>query len=325
MADLLTKINTAKARGDVKTATTLQGQYDAIVQSKRDLTNPPTPQLKEAQVGGKRVFLNYDPSKPAGQRFTDPDTGQPVKGAAPIAPVTAATQSSIGGPVVLLKPGEQGFRTAQDLAYGKLTFSQLRTMLAYSRDASAKQKLYDTAASLNPNFNPAGFEMGFKLASNPKVQQQLASLDNVVQAAPNLIALSDKAARSGATAINKITNPIKIAIGNQTFTNFHAAQIAFADELSGALGYGSATDMSREMGFNMTDPNLSPANFAASIQDVVIPFIERKRRTLLDQMGTYGQPGMNPAADKSSSPDTSRSTPPGQWTTIGGIRVRVGG
>jgi hypothetical protein len=197
-----------------------------------------------------------------------------------------------------VKPGTKEFRIAQDIAYGKLTMADFNRL--YGRAASnagVKTAIYDKARELNPNFNPATFEMGYKLASNPKVQQQLSSLDNVVKAAPDLIKASNDAARTGIPMVNRIVSKVGYNVGGKSYSNFHVAQIAFADELSGALGYGSATDMSREMGINMTDGNLSPANFAAAINDVVLPFVERKRRAMLDQMGAYGQQGMNPAAD----------------------------
>lgn len=205
---------------------------------------------------------------------------------------------------VEIEPGTKEFRTAQDLAYGKLTMSQFRLLYSSRGDRGQNMKtaMYDKARELNPNFNPATFEMGNNLAKNPKVQQQLASMDNVTQGIPDLIKLSDAASRSGATMLNKFIIPGGVAVGSKKFSNFHAAQIAFADELSGALGFGSATDMSRQMGLDMTNPSLSPENFKAALTDVVMPFIDRKRGTLLKQMGVYGEPGMNPAAPAASVP-----------------------
>lgn len=202
-------------------------------------------------------------------------------------------------PVDIAK-GTKNYRVAQDLAYGKLTFADFKSL--YGRAAATaelKTSLYDKARELNPEFNPAAFEMGFKLASNPKVQQQLASMDNVKEGVPDLLKFSDLAARSGFPTLNKyVINPGGIALGNKKYSNLAEARVGFADELSGALGFGGATDMSKQMGFDMTDTNLSPDAFRSGIQDVVLPFIERKKATLLKQMGVYGQTGMNPAADK---------------------------
>lgn len=272
-------------------------------------------QLKEAVVNGRRTFLNFDPVT---GKMSDPQTGQPVQGARPITPV-GATQAggvgTVGGAVQPLKPGERGYKVAQDLAYGRLTFQGFRTLYAYSRDASAKERIYETAAALNPDFNQADFERGFKFISSPKVGQQLASLDNVLSGVDDLIRVSNDATRSGATVINKYTTPAKIAMGNRKFTNLRTAQIAFADELSGALGYGSATDMSREMGFNMTDPNLSPENFASALRDVVVPFVQRKRAAMLKQGSVYGKPENN----SSLTPEPTAAP-----TKIGRFTVQVG-
>lgn len=210
-----------------------------------------------------------------------------------------ARQTTKSAPI---EPGTREFRIAQDLAYGKLTMQQFRSLTAYSRDTNKKMDIYDKASELNPNFNPAQFEMGFKFAANPKSQQQLASMDNVAKGAADLLRLSDLASRSGVTTLNKFVIPGGIAIGNKKYSNFHAAWIAFADELSGALGFGSATDMSRQMGLDMTNPNLTTDAFRSAVETVVLPFVERKRKSMLDQMGVYGQPGMNPGAPSTATP-----------------------
>ncbi len=211
-----------------------------------------------------------------------------------------AAQSGTGpsGPPVDIKPGSREFKIAQDLAYGKLTMQQFRSMLSYSRDVNKKMDIYSKASDLNPNFNPSTFEMGFTLAKNPKVQQQLAAMDNVQAGIPDLLKASDEAKRSGVTMLNKFIIPGGIAFGSKKYSNLAAARLGFADELSGALGFGSATDMSRQMGLDMTNPNLSHENFMSAVQDVVLPFVQRKRATLLKQMGIYGEQGMNPAAEQ---------------------------
>ena len=61
-----------------------------------------------------------------------------------------------------------------------------------------------------------------------------------------------------------------------------------ADELSGALGYGSATDMSKKMGFSMTDLTQSPEKFRQIYNNIIVPFINTKRGSLTNQMGVYG-------------------------------------
>jgi hypothetical protein len=206
-------------------------------------------------------------------------------------------------PSTPINPGTREYKISQDLAYGKLRMTDFNMLLrTMGKDASQindkKLDIYLKASELNPNFNVAKFEMGYTLAANPKVQQQLSSLDNVLSGAPGLLEASDKAKRVGSTILNKAIIPGGIAIGGQKYSDFATARTAFADELSGALGYGNASDMSREMGFDMTNASLSPENFRSAVQNIVVPFVQRKKDALLGQMGVYGEQGNNPAADR---------------------------
>lgn len=214
-----------------------------------------------------------------------------------------ANRRAMSVPDVVLTPQQR--KVAADVATGDLTFTQFNRLYPSRGQAGAatKQAIYLAARDLNPQFNPSAFEIGYGFASNPKVKQQMASLKNVETGVPDLLKFSDEASRLGATILNNAVIRGGIAIGSKRYSNFNTARIAFADELSGALGYGSATDMSREMGFNMTDPKLSPENFKAAIEDVVLPFVARKKASLLGQMGPYGNeppatapPATTPAA-----------------------------
>ena len=198
-----------------------------------------------------------------------------------------------------IQPGMREYKVAESLAYGRLTFAQLRSLTAYGRDVNKKLDIYDKAMELNPAFNAADFERGYKFSSNPKVMQQLSSLNNVKMGVDDLLKASDAASRTGAPLLNKAVMPGGITLGGKKYSNFNTARIAFADELSGALGYGSATDMSREMGFNMTDATLSPEQFRSAIQDIVMPFVDRKKKSITDQMSVYGDT-MNRTGDPGS-------------------------
>ena len=198
-----------------------------------------------------------------------------------------------------IQPGMREYKVAESLAYGRLTFAQLRSLTAYGRDVNKKLDIYDKATELNPAFNAADFERGYKFSSNPRVMQQLSSLNNVKMGVDDLLKASDAASRTGAPLLNKAVMPGGITLGGKKYSNFNTARIAFADELSGALGYGSATDMSREMGFNMTDATLSPEQFRSAIQDIVMPFVDRKKKSITDQMSVYGDT-MNRTGDPGS-------------------------
>ena len=190
-----------------------------------------------------------------------------------------------------LKPVERGskeYSVARDMASGDLTFSQFTKLFSRSTDANKRLAIYDAAREINRSFNPAAFEAGYGFAKSPKVRAQIASLNNVDKGVDDLLKFSDKAERSGFTILNKAILPGGVAFGNKNFTNFRTAQLAFADELSGALGYGTATDMAKQMSLDLTNPNFSPESFKAAINDVVVPFIARKRSSLTEQMGPYG-------------------------------------
>jgi len=185
-------------------------------------------------------------------------------------------------------PGTPEFKVAQDLAYGKLTFQGFRALYAYSRDEQTRLAIYNKATELNPNFSEAQFTAGYRFFARPQTRQQLAAIDNVEAGVGDLLRLSDAAERAGAPVLNQFINPGGYMVGNRNYSNFNLARTAFADELSGALGMGGATDMTRQMGFDMTDPNLSPAQFRDGVQRVVWGFLNRKRDSLIDEMSVYG-------------------------------------
>jgi len=53
--------------------------------------------------------------------------------------------------------------------------------------------------------------------------------------------------------------------------------------------------MKLQLGIDITDPNMSPANYRSAL-DKVLGFVDRKRNANLVLMGQYGQPGASPAA-----------------------------
>lgn len=270
--------------------------------------------LSQAKSEGKdpndptvRLALQQEALQKAKAATTDPEMAELTKELARQRVEAGKSKTTASA----ITPGTPEYKVASDLAEGRLTFQQLRTLYSYSRDVNKKLAIYDKASEINPNFSPAAFEMGYKFASNPKIQQQVASINNVLSGVGDLLKASDTAQRTGVTALNGWVVRGGIALGGKRYSNFKTAQTAFADELSGALGYGSATDMSREMGFDMTNPNLSPENFRSAIEDIVVPFINRKKASMLGQMGPYGSPDLNPGA---TNPGGSRFTivPKGQ-------------
>lgn len=201
----------------------------------------------------------------------------------------AQDPNMLGGQAEMLQPGTAAYQAAVDLASGKLPLKDLNGIFqARKVDPRVKPAIYYTATQLNPNFNQAQYETGLKFATNAGVVKQVASLYNVLNGVNDLIRVSDNAARTGVPLLNSVVNKAGYQIGGKSYANLATARTAFADELSGALGFGGATDMAKKMGFDMTDANLSPDVFRDNLQSIVVPFINRKKDTLQGQMGVYG-------------------------------------
>lgn len=206
----------------------------------------------------------------------------------------------------LIKPvdipvGSPHYRIAQDLAYGKLTFAQFRSLYpARAASAAEKQAVYDLAGQLNQNFNPAAFEMGFKFASSAQSQRALAAVDNVMPNIDKVIALSDTIQRSDLPSWNALLNSTRFQLGNRKVTNFRQMQKLIGDELGVALGAGAMTDMKLKLGLDVVDPNLGPDQFKTAMENIK-EFLVNRKQSLLSQMGVYGQAGMNPGANDPAS------------------------
>ena len=180
---------------------------------------------------------------------------------------------------------------------GTLDPTVINAIPARGGGAVLRMRILQGASDMGVNLAGAGISYGFAKATN--VKQQIAALQNVQALIPDMLKLSQAAPRS-VGAINQYILPGGSKIGNVAYSNFSTAVTAMADELSGALGFGSATDMSREMGYNLTDPNQTPEQFASAMQNVVQPFIQQKAAALYGQMGQYapgtgGSPATSPA------------------------------
>jgi len=249
-------------------------------------------QSKTVSVGGKNVLAGWDPDTNTYFRGQQP-IGTPEPEIPPPPQLNALQRRQLEQMTQAsdIKPGSQYYKQAQDLADGSLSLQAFQRLHSRSQASEAtRSAIYSLARDLNPNFNPSAYEIGFRFASNPVTQRQIAGIKNVESGASDLLKASDAAERSGVTAMNQYAlKPIGLKLGNKSYSNFAVAVTAFADELSGALGYGTATDMSREMGYDMTNMDLSPENFRSAMETVVLPFVARKKASILGQMGPYGQ------------------------------------
>lgn len=217
-------------------------------------------------------------------------TGKSVENTKDFSPSSSGTGGSAAP--VTIDTKSPLYKIAQDLAYGGLTFSQFKSLYSYSRNVGEKIGIYNLASELNPQFNAADFEAGYKFYSNPKTRQQLSAADNALGNIDQIIKLSNDASRTGVTALNKVVNNAGYQIGGKSYANLKQGQELIADEISGVLGYGSGTDMKLKLGIDIVDPNLPPDVFASNMQQLR-HFLEQKKGSLLNYTSVYGNGQQN--------------------------------
>jgi len=213
---------------------------------------------------------------------------------------TEMNLSTHGAPKIAA--GTPEYKVASDLAYGHMTFQQFRSLYAYSRDTSKKLGIYQLASELNPNFNPAAFEIGFRFAVNPKTRMALAAVNNVLPNIDKVIALSDTIQRSDLPSWNALLNRTRFQLGNRKVTNFRQMQKLIGDELGVALGAGAMSDMKLQLGLDVVDPNLGPEQFKAAMENVK-EFLVNRKQSIVNEEGIYGDKKDPPIEKWERGPD----------------------
>jgi hypothetical protein len=188
-----------------------------------------------------------------------------------------------------IKPGTKEYGIARDLAYGILSYGDFARMYAFQRAGREQmRKIYDKARELNPDFSPSLFEQGARFAGTPQTKRSLAAVENVESGIPSMIEASNAAQRSGVKMLNeRFIIPGGVQMGDKTYSDLQAAHKAFADELSLALGVGTASDLKTKLGLDIADPSLPPEQFESVLKNQVLPFLERRKASLKKQMGPY--------------------------------------
>lgn len=266
-------------------------------------------------LGGKTVAIAFDPA--TGKRY-DADGNDVTSTVKPVPP--ASIQINNANAATAAKPIEEGsreYRAAQDLAYGKLTFNDF-TKLYPSRgsgpQAALRAAVYDKARELNPAFDVSQFEAGFKMFQNPAIRQRLVAIDSLGPVIDQISELAKQADLTDIPAMNRLLASAKFNIGDTTITNYRQLQTLLGDEVGNALGVGSGSDMKTKMGLDLVNPNLSPANFVSTMQQLKSVLGARKL-ALLGTMGPYGQsqtggadtpPPFNPPKVKTYNPKTGK-------------------
>jgi hypothetical protein len=172
--------------------------------------------------------------------------------------------------VIDARVGSVDYDTAYRLAYGLISPATFqKSSGGYGqKGAEMRKELTDLAFQINPNFDEAKFEQGFAYGKSAQTQRMLTAIRNVANTIDGVQKLSDQAVRSNSSWYNSIAQKVKAKFGNVPANTFYVAATLLGDELSMILGTGSATDMARTMGLDMTNPDFSPEQFKDAMQFV---------------------------------------------------------
>jgi hypothetical protein len=150
---------------------------------------------------------------------------------------------------------------------------------------SRAQEIAD--ANGNPSgVNYQGIVNDVIVAQNPAIRQRVTALQTVQNLTPAIQELSDAASRSNIQSINGAIQSVGIQFGGTTYNNFEDLATIVQSELSGVVGYGSASDQSRSIAAVFANPNQSPEQFMSSWNKVIVPALNATGAAIAAQAGT---------------------------------------
>ncbi len=191
---------------------------------------------------------------------------------------------------------------AQAVLEGRNTLYNIRQTMGRSNSAAAyMQNLRSLITAQDPNFDFVASDAGGKSVSTSYVQKATAAIDTVLPNIAKVVDLSNQVNRVGVTGVDKLLQAGAVTINNQKVANFHEAQKLIADEIGIALGAGTVSDMKLQLGFDITDPSVSPEVFASNM-GLVQTFLQNR------------QAGLNDLRYKSSTTGDGSSTVGGTGT-----------
>ena len=212
------------------------------------------------------------------------------------------------------KPGDNEYRDAEDLAFGRMTFTQMKNMYSF-KESYKRQALYDKARDINPEFNPAQFEADYSSFKNNTQRTQMANLNKAENLLDAYQASSDAVKRNDIVALNKIASTYKLGTGDVPINTLQQFQIAMSDDLGRALtGSGAMSDAKLKLAGDLTDILNVSNNVAATKINTLREIIEANKKAIRSNWGVYGQ-----TADKeASAAGNVGSTGSG---TVGGFKL----
>lgn len=181
--------------------------------------------------------------------------------------VTGYTSGSITGDV-------------KDVLEGRNTMYNIRQTMGRTNKAAAyMEQMRNEIRKVDPSFDFVASDAGGKSVSTQYVQKATAAINAVLPNIDKIVNLSNDVNRFGVKYVDRILQAGNQQIGDKKVSNFHEAQKLIADEIGVALGAGSVSDMKLQLGFDVTDPSVTPEVFASNMA-IVKDFINNRKAGL---------------------------------------------
>jgi LysM repeat protein len=165
----------------------------------------------------------------------------------------------------------------QAILEGRNTMYNIRQTMGRTNAAAAyMQQVREKITKIDPKFDFVASDAGGKSVSTSYVQRATASINAVLPNINTIIELSNQVPRVGITGVDKLVQKANLVINNKKVASLHEAQKLIADEIGIALGAGTVSDMKLQLGFDVTNPNVSADVFASNMK-LVKEFLNNRK------------------------------------------------
>lgn len=164
----------------------------------------------------------------------------------------------------------------QDVLTGRNTIGNIRLQMGRTKDAANYlTALRSNIRKVDPSFDFVASDAGSKFVSSTYYQKAVASINAVLPNIDKIVDLSNQVGRIGVKGVDSLLQKTQAQFGDKKVSNFHEAQKLIADEIGVALGAGTVSDMKLQLGFDVTDPSVTPEVFASNM-GVVKDFLKNR-------------------------------------------------
>lgn len=172
---------------------------------------------------------------------------------------------------------------AQDVLEGRNSLLNIRqTMGRSNAAASYMEALRNYIRKVDSKFDFVASDAGGKSVGTSYVQRSMGAINTVLPNIDMIVNLSNQVGRVGVKGFDAALQKAGMQFGNEKISNFHQAQKLIADEIGVALGAGSVSDMKLQLGFDVTDPSVTPEVFASNME--IVRTMLENRKTGLNEL-----------------------------------------